>query len=291
MSSNRSPSFAKNYPLHQSPLYKIGSKKKLLSLLKIDKESFKKISTNQHFNVFKNDSGRIIQHPIGKLEVVHKRIYNLLKCIELPTYLHSGRKNRSTKSNANVHRTSLQMLKVDISKFFPSNDIKKIENAFVYEFKMPRDVALALASLIAYEGKLPTGSQVSMLMAYYANKKMFDELSSISEENNLKMTVYVDDIAFSGNSIPKGFLRSVKKIISEASLLVKPRKVKIYRDHQAKMITGVILKDGAMTVRNRSLLSIHTTYRSVFSKEYQARSDIELLYLRLKGKLHAAGQI
>lgn len=70
------------------------------------------------------------------------------------------------------------------------------------------------------------------------------------------MTVYVDDVAFSGEQIQAGFLKKIKMIVNESGLTIKNRKIKIYREKQPKMITGIIIKNNSLAVRNKNLLKI-----------------------------------
>ena len=44
---------------------------------------------------------------------------------------------------------------------------------------------------------LISGAPTSQILSYLANHKMFDEMQAISDENNVIMTVYVDDVTFS----------------------------------------------------------------------------------------------
>lgn len=291
MSKNRSPSF-KYYELNQSPLYKLKSKNKLNSLLDIHKNLIPSLLSDELFNQFLNKDKRLIQHPIGKLESVHKKLYNLLNKIKKPSYLHSGIKKHSTSTNAETHKNNKEMLKIDISKFFPSNSEKKIRNLFLYQFEMSIDAASYLSKLICINGILPTGSQVSMQIAYFASKVMFDRLNMLAKENDLSMTVYVDDVAFSGEQIQAGFLKKIKMIVNESGLTIKNRKIKIYREKQPKMITGIIIKNNSLAVRNKNLLKIKKTFLEVFNqKNYLSIEEKEVMYTRLKGQLHAAGQI
>ncbi|HGN0843905.1 reverse transcriptase family protein [Proteus terrae] len=291
MSKNRSPSF-KYYELNQSPLYKLQSKNKLNALLGINKNQIPSLLSDELFNQFLNKDNRLIQHPIGKLELVHKKIYSLLNKIIKPSYLHSGTKKRSTSTNAEIHKNNKEMLKIDISKFFPSNSERKIRNLFLYQFEMSIDAASYLSKLICINGILPTGSQVSMQIAYFANKVMFDRLNTLAKENNLSMTAYVDDVAFSGEKIPTGFLKKVKTIVNESGLTIKNKKIKIYREKQPKMITGIIIKNNTLTVRNKNLRKIKQTFLEIFTPNaHLSLEEKEVIYTRLKGQLHAAGQI
>ncbi len=50
-----------------------------------------------------------------------------------------------------------------------------------------------------------------MPLAYWANIDMFNNLYAISCVNDIEMTVYVDDVIFSGKKVNQQFLSRVKK--------------------------------------------------------------------------------
>jgi hypothetical protein len=71
--------------------------------------------------------------------------------------------------------------------------------------KCSPDVAEILAQICTCNGHIPTGSRISMPLAFWANHKMFDELKNIADTFEVTMTVYVDDITFTGSSVNKFF--------------------------------------------------------------------------------------
>lgn len=122
--------------------------------------------------------------------------------------------------------------------------------------KCSHTVADMLANLCTYRNALPLGSQVSMRLSFFANMDMFDELYSLAQQNDLRMTLYVDDLTFSGNKIPKGFKGEVTKIIHRYGHRVKNRKSKFYYNN-IKEITGVIVNNGSLTIPHRKLHKLH----------------------------------
>ena len=78
----------KQYPLHQSSLYRLENKKKLAQILNIELEELKKYSSSNQseYNVFLNEKGREIQAPINAIYLVHNRLANLLSRIETPSW-------------------------------------------------------------------------------------------------------------------------------------------------------------------------------------------------------------
>ncbi|MWQ11421.1 RNA-directed DNA polymerase, partial [Glaesserella parasuis] len=125
--------------------------------------------------------------------------------VKLPEYLYSGVKNRSYIDNAKAHLTSKEIITTDITAFFPSTTRTMIFWFFKNKLKCSHKIANILADLCSINEHLPTGSQISMPLAYLVNASMFDELNNLAEKNKLIMTVYVDDVTFSGEKVPKGF--------------------------------------------------------------------------------------
>ncbi|EPA5916264.1 reverse transcriptase family protein [Salmonella enterica] len=209
--------------------------------------------------------------------------------IELPPYLHSGRKKHSTLTNVESHKLATELLKLDIHKFFPSTRAAKVYKALVEKFEMSPDVSYIMTNLSTFAGKVPTGSPISMAMAFWANKDMFDELSNLAASNSLVFTAYVDDVAFSGSKIPKGFAAQAKKCIRSHGLTSKDKKERFYPSSEGKLLTGIVIRDGELKVRWAHNDSIGKEFATLAEAKDNATKIIHLE--KLAGKLHAAGQV
>lgn len=154
---------------------------------------------------------------------------------------------------------------------------------------MSPDVAYLLTNLVTYSGKVPTGSPISMAIAFWAHKDMFDELNQLAVSNNLTFTVYVDDVAFSGEKIPKGFSALAKSCIHAHGLISKKKKEAFYPSSKGKLLTGIVIQDGELKVRWAHNSSIKNELDNL-AKASNTPEKIANLN-KLTGKLHAAGQI
>ena len=291
--TKRTPSLhskPKLYPLHQSPFYKLKVKSKLFQLVGITKSQLAKLSQDKSYNIFTNENGRTIQEPIPQLKLAHKRIGKILSRIEMPSYLHSGRKKHSTLTNARAHIKANELLKLDIHHFFPSTTAARVYNLFHRKFDMSPDVAYLITNFVTYSGRIPTGSPISMALAFWANWEMFDEINKLAISHDLVFTVYVDDLAFSGEKIPKGFASQVKSIISSNGLISKRKKEIFYPSSKGKLLTGVVIQNGELKVRWAHNASIKNEFDNLSLASQDVQFRIKLLE-RLTGKLHAAGQV
>ena len=150
-----------------------------------------------------------------------------------------------------------------------------------------RDVAGLLASLVTYQGRLPTGSSSSPIISYYAYKPMFDELHQLAAEYDLSMTCYVDDVTMSGARATRKIQFEAHKIIGRYGL--KSHKMKKFSPNEPRIVTGVCITPGGDRVPNRLHLKIKQGVDKLVSApslllQDQARRS-------LIGRVEAAGQI
>ena len=68
-------------------------------------------------------------------------------------------------------------------------------------------------------------------------------LQSQCDNLGLAYTRYADDLTVSGGSIPKGFLKSISKKLSEFGYQIAPGKVHFNRQHQRQMVTGMVVNE------------------------------------------------
>lgn len=279
----------KSYSVEKSPLFKIQYLDKLLDILNTNNQILFSILENKinQYNCF-SQKNRNIQAPIDELYNIHNRIASLLARITLPDYLFSGIKGISYIENAKEHLNAKEILTTDITAFFPSTSRKMIFWFFKDTLQCSYKVANILADLYSINEHLPTGSQISMPLAYWVNAKMFDELNNLAKDSNLKMTVYVDDVTFSGDKIPKGFKYQIERVIKKHKHNIKLEKTTLYTQQSVKEVTGLILRDGVLLLPNRQFKKLHTYLNKweLLISEPRNGIRIEYLYPRIIGLLN-----
>ncbi|HHK7959196.1 TPA: reverse transcriptase family protein [Serratia marcescens] len=286
----------KSYQLVDSPLYKLKSKKKLVELLGVSLVELNLLKNDDsNYSVFeqlsKKGKVRKIQKPLEKLDRVHTRLASLLSRINTPNYLHSGKKQHSNITNASVHINSLNLLTTDVKSFFPSTTRAMIFSFFYSVMKMSPDVADLLSNICSCHGSLPTGSRISMPLAFFANYRMFSEIENICKTLDVKMTVYVDDLTFSGCKVNRLFASTVKKVILKHGHVMHPKKTKLYGANDPKLVTGVIVIRDRLKIRNEQhkLMSVEFGYWKLI-KDVQQAKDTSFVN-KLIGRMHSMGVI
>ncbi|MBB3938093.1 reverse transcriptase family protein [Aureimonas phyllosphaerae] len=254
------------YPLHQSPFYKLTTRKRLATILGTDTATIKRLANDgdgfyREFDVTKKSGGkRGVEEPSAGLKDIQSRIAGKLSRIAPPDYLFCPVKGRCYVSNASQHRGNRVVRCLDVRRYFPSTSFERVLWFFRSVMLCSEDVAWHLAKIATYKGHLPTGSPLSPIMAYYAHYDVWEAISAICKEHGYTLTVYIDDVTISGHNVSAAVVWSIKKAIHRAGL--RYHKEKAYIDRPSE-ITGVIVDGDKLTVPNRQLQKLNRARRDL----------------------------
>jgi len=290
----------RQYPLEKSPLYGLSNKRKLESMIGLDKYSLNKISrhiTYNNFTISKKDGGeRPVTAPNPYLKRIQRSAYNLMSRIERPDWLISGSKGKCYIDNAKYHQNnqSQYALTLDIKNFYP-NCTRKYVFGFLFDImKMTNDVAGVLADVLTYNFEIPIGSPTSQLLAYFAYEKMFDELNSLAFKHGCVFTVYVDDLAFSSQTPfnNKALINDVAFVLKKYGHSMKRQKKKYYSKEDSKLFTGVVLDtDNQLKVPNNLHLKIKDDRKQLDDIGEMSKAEKDKFKKRFHGRIISARNI
>lgn len=265
-------------PIH-SNLYKLTSKKYLLSLLHIhNRQFFKQSYVSKHISPYiqTDPKPRLIEVPSEELKIIQWHIKNELNKIIVPNNIFSGIKGKSYIGNAKLHSGNKYVFKIDLCAFFPCITRNTVYNFFIDSLKTSPDIANILTNLLTVDlskcniknvesvntfliskkiktrNHLISGSPASQILSYLVNHKMFDSLQNFCNKNNIIMSVYVDDITFSSQHVISHSQKEIiYKIISKNLYRLSRSKVKYYTRRYPKLITGAIISpNGNLKIKN-----------------------------------------
>lgn len=260
------PNERKAYPLHQSPLFKLKSKKRLGALLNLDVKGMQELAKSAdelyaEFNVPKKTGGvRGVENPRRQLKMVQAQIARFLSRIAPPDYLFCPVKGRCYVKNAAQHRGQRVVRCLDIRKYFPSTPSRRVFWFFRNIMQCEADVAAILAKLATYQGHLPTGSPLSPIMAFFAHYDVWEVIASHCKMHGYRLTVYIDDVTISGATLAPSVLWEIKRAIHKSGL--RYHKEKHFVDRPAE-ITGVIVDGERLVVPNRQLKKLYEIQRDL----------------------------
>lgn len=241
----------KYHKIDQSPFFKLSSRSKLARVLGVNNQQLRHLARDagkiySSFEVPKASGGmRAVQNPRRDLKIVQARIARLLSRIAPPDYLFCPVKGRCYVSNAARHRDSRTVFCLDVKKYFPSTRAERVFWYFSKVMKCDSSIAGTLTRLAVLDGRLPTGSPLSPILAYCAHVDVWESIAAVCKREGYVLSVYIDDVTISGGSVSRSALWEIKKIIFRAGL--RYHKEKRFVDGPAE-ITGVIVDKGRLSV-------------------------------------------
>ncbi|WP_232476142.1 reverse transcriptase family protein [Flavisphingomonas formosensis] len=236
-----------------------------------------KADVYHEFDIAKKGGGkRHVENPTAPLKAVQAKLAKFLAAIDPPDFLFCPVKGRCYVTNAASHRASRVVHCLDIKKFFPSTPSRRVFWFFETVMKCRKDVASIITRLSTYQGRLPTGSPLSPIMAYFAYCDLWAKLDAFCRERGYKLTVYIDDVTVSGQKVPLSDIWRMKQMIHGYGL--RYHKEKTFVDRPAE-ITGVIVRGDKLAVPHRQHLKRRSAQRELLLGE----GDTQVLQGRLAG--------
>ena len=281
------------YPIEKSPFFGLSSKRRLGELLGIDLSSIRDVEKSglcsQYRSFIDKKTRRFITEPIGDLGVVHKNVLKYLVRIAPPDYIHSATKSRSYKTNAVAHCNGKSVVKIDIKKFFQSVKFERIHRFFLKTLTCSPDVATILAKVCTvrtddFGCHLPTGSCISPILSFLANKDLFDAIDDLSKKQRCTFTLYVDDMTISGEGANSALLSQVATEIFKRGYSYHKTNVS---KSSYSLVTGLVVGSGRIYLPHIRAQKI----RQLREALYISTGAKELLLSSLVGRLSEAEQI
>ncbi|USI75531.1 reverse transcriptase family protein [Sphingopyxis sp. USTB-05] len=207
--------------------------------------------------------------PTGKLRTIHERIKIHLNKIKQPEYLFSPRKGRAQRDNAEHHVGQNQILSLDIKQFYPSTTDEHIFRWAYHVAGLRADVAGLFTKLVAVDGKMPFGSPVSPVLTTLVHRQMFDAISDICKEQDLKMSLWVDDLVISGSFVRGKVMEDVRAAIRRFGF--QTHKIQFRSTARPVPITGVPVTKTSIGAP----LSLHRRIQSGYAELRQRLTDAQ----------------
>lgn len=207
--------------------------------------------------------------PVRKLRGIHEKIKFHLNKIKQPPYLYSPRKGRGQRDNASQHISGLQVLKVDIRQFYPSTTQEDIFRWAYHTAGMKEDVAGLFAKIIAIDGKMPFGSPVSPVLTSLVHRPMFDRVYDFCESEKLGMSLWVDDLTISGETVSGRVLDFVRECIRDGGF--DTHKIEFQTTSRPVIITGVPIAENKVLAP----YALHMRIKGEYLNLRSAKTDIE----------------
>ena len=245
----------------------ITNEKHLLYILKVEKAHLKYILEHlQDFyypfkkpkidkatgKIKRNANGeeefRTINAPNKELKSIQEQIYRyMLTKADLPDYIYGGVKGRNNIRNARFHQGNKYIFTTDLKSFYPSITHTQVFQMFLREGCTP-SVAHILTKLTTFHYELPQGSPTSLLIANLVFKPYGERIAQLATKNQMKFSMFVDDITISSKTDFKHLIPDFLRIIQDSGFKINHKKT--HYQTRNPVITGVICQNNRLLAPN-----------------------------------------
>lgn len=239
--------FSKQYdqqPLQQ--ILPILSPNKFAHCIGIHRDKIEKLANKvtSFYSPFPKKTGekeRIIDNPTGLLKEVQQRINDrILNSILFPDFVIGGVKGRKPYEHPLRHVKRPIVITLDVKDCFPSITNKQIFDVWHKQLNCSSEVARLATKLTTRNGHLPLGAPTSNCLSNLALQPCLNNVIKIAEDFGFSANSvgqYIDDLAFSGVTLPGNFITSVVKEFSRHGFRIKRSKIKVMRANKPQVVT------------------------------------------------------
>ncbi|TWT55821.1 Reverse transcriptase (RNA-dependent DNA polymerase) [Thalassoglobus neptunius] len=263
----------------------------------------------------RSEGWRLIEAPKSKLKDVQTKILRgILDSVPAHSAAHGFVPGRSIVSNATPHSGSKFILKMDLEDFYPTVRYSRVV-AIYRSLGFSREVSLWLARLsvsalpwslkspvsaheyVVYTAHhLPQGAPTSPALANLSAYGLDIRLAGMANAYRIRYTRYADDLTFSGPglSIPalNEFIPLAKKIIREERFTMNRRKLKVIRNSQRQIVTGVVVNEKTNVSRKEFDQLKAILYNCIkHGPQSQNRAEIANFAEHLRGRIAHISQL
>lgn len=226
---------------------------------------------------------RHIDNPQDDLKAIQKRIQQrLLLHLSFPDTIVGGIRKRSTIDHAKFHLRKPCVVTLDIKGCFPSISNERVFRVFQNSLNASPQIARILTQLTTFQHRLPQGAPTSPTIANLALLPLHNDLLRLAEQSDLDLSIYVDDIALSGdNAVVVKVIESACDLIRKHGFRVSWSKLNVQSISRPQTITGLNV-NRRIDLPREFLVSIDSSIRKLADSEIIFERDLNAIWGRIK---------
>jgi hypothetical protein len=232
--------------------YTIGIQREKLKALAIRAESC-------YSPVMKKTGNKLreIDNPAGFLKEVQKRINErILSTLSFPEYVIGGVKGRKPSEHPRRHIGKSVVITLDVKNCFPNITNQQVFDIWHKQLGCSHDVARLATRLTTRKGHLPLGASTSNCLANLALQPCLKSVVKTASQCGFSTDStgqYVDDLAFSGDTLSEEFISAVVKEFSRHGFIIKREKIIVMRSNEPQIVTKKIVnKKVSLPIQERN---------------------------------------
>lgn len=249
----------------------------LLNLLEIDEISFPDLLGAlsspsffyRSFFIQKRTGGlRKIDSPFPSLQRIQRSILlNVLSRMEIHPAAHAFVQGRNALGHASCHLRGNELLTLDIKDFFPS-----VTRQMVFQALNSRGLTNGLSHYISIlcclNDRLPQGACTSPLLSNLVFSSLDERLHRLAKSQQLVYSRYADDLAFSGERVPRNLTKVIQEILFSMNFSLNEKKIRLKISGAKKIVTGVSISTGVPKVPKKFKRELRAKIFSIQKHEF-----------------------
>lgn len=197
------------------------------------------------FKIPKRKGGvREIESPYPCLGSIQKTILRkILDSFSVHPCAHAYAKNKKALDHAVCHLGCKELITLDISDFFPSITRQMVFQA-LNAGGLDSHFSHYISLLCCLKGVLPQGACTSPALSNIVFSALDERFHRLAGRLGLTYSRYADDLAFSGDKIPRNMTGMVQKILATKEFALNTEKTRLKICGAKKIITGISITSG-----------------------------------------------
>lgn len=231
-----------------------------------------------------NNDLKQVQTALANALYAYQREYRESEQIEQKVS-HAFEKDKNIVTNSIIHKNKRYVLNVDLADYFGSFHIGRIIGYFENNrhFHFPHEVAVTIAQIACYQGKLPQGSPCSPVITNLIGENLDIKLLRLSKKYRLDYTRYADDITFSTNCAnfvteQQEFMDELISVVKSAGFTINPQKTRLQHKSSQQKVTGLVV--------NQKVNIDHAYYRETRAMAYHQYKEGSFKIGEMEGTLN-----
>lgn len=282
-------------------IFPLLSTNKLARIIGIPKKDLLLLAANvgKYYNPFdkyqkEGNKWRHIDNPVSTLHYVQRKINKLLLrpvTLTLPDGMVGGIVGKSSTTNALAHIRKEVVVRLDLKDCFPNISNTQIYRIWKQQLGCGRSNANLLTKFTSFQTRLPQGAPTSPALCNIAILPLFKDIEDYLLAKGLSVTMYIDDITFSGSSdAVLTAIGPIIRIIQKKGFSIRNRKINIMPSNKKQISVGLLLntrigieRDKVEKVRK---LIIELSKRESISKQQLDSVKSKIRYIKSFSRHH-----
>jgi hypothetical protein len=229
----------------------------------------------------KSGKWRHIDNPASELKGIQKRIERrILANVTFPSKMFGGIRGRSASQHARCHVRQSIVVKLDLKDCFPNIHDTDVYDALRVQLPASATIAGILTKLTTFQRRLPQGAPTSSLLCNMVLLPLYHDLQFIATRYGLVLSMFVDDIAVSGE-LAREALGDLLAAIRGHGHAISSKKTILMPGHARQALVGAVV-NAKLSAGHVRVRAVRTEILSVAHAEHRPS---EQTIAKLDGKI------